>query len=390
VNALRLRTFNLITALLIATVVIYLDPAPRHAQTKGPISIIAQSTKSVFRKSMTFTLKAKSTAGQIVSVRLFTRLPNQTQENIASVNGISPTREISAELVWDTQQSSIPPWLLMRYQWELKDSAGNVFKTPLATAEFKDDTRAWVKLSDGKVAVFYYQQSQKFGKDLFSAAQKAYKYIAKATGHTPFTEIRVVVFNNQDDFCAFHAANNCVQWAWGETHPGITAQWIDSVRDPSRRYLLGEAIPHELAHAFLREWAGVRLSDIPAWFDEGQAVNNQLVGIDDYVERARRLAKANKLRRINAMGLLTQIPPDNLDMIADWYAQSTSMVYYLYKQWGTESLGKLINHMIYGDTFNNAWKKVTGLTLDEFEVRWRKWVGATGPLPTLRPTPTVP
>jgi hypothetical protein len=119
-------------------------------------------------------------------------------------------------------------------------------------------------------------------------------------------------------------------------------------------------------------------------------VNNQLVGIDDNVERARRLAKANKLRRINAMGLLTQIPPDNLDMIADWYAQSTSMVYYLYKQWGTESLGKLINHLIYGDTFNNAWKKVTGLTLDEFEVRWRKWVGATGPMPTLRPTPTVP
>ena len=126
-NVLRLRTSNLITALLIATVVIYLDPAPRHAQTKGPISVISQSTKSVFRKSMTFTLKARSTAGQIVSVRLFTRLPNQTQENIASVNGISPASEISAELVWDTQQSSIPPWLLMRYQWELKDFGGKRF-----------------------------------------------------------------------------------------------------------------------------------------------------------------------------------------------------------------------------------------------------------------------
>lgn len=339
---------------------------------------------------MTFTLKAKSSAGQIVSVRLFTRLPNQNQENVASVNGIKPASEISAELVWDTQQSSIPPWMLMRYQWELKDSAGNVFKTAPANAEFKDDTRPWEKLSDGKVAVFYYQQTKKFGSDLFLAAQKAYQHIVKATGHTPDSEIRVVLFNNQQDFCSFHAANDCFQWAWGETYPGLTVQWIDSVRDPSRRALLREAIPHELAHAFLRAWARPRFSEIPAWFDEGQAVNNQIEGIDDYLKRARQLAKANKLRRISAMGLLSQIPPDNLDMIADWYAQATSMVYYFYKQWGTESLGKLIVAVNSGDTFSGAWKKVTGLTLEQYEAQWRKWVGATGPLPTLRPTATVP
>jgi hypothetical protein len=376
--------------LCIATVITHYDAAPHYVQAQSPIKIVAQSTKSVFGKSMTFNLKAKSAAGQIVSVRLFTRLPNQTQENVTPVNGISPASEISAQLVWNTEQTSIPPWLLMRYQWELKDSAGNVLKSPLATAEFKDDTRAWEKLSDGKVAVYYYQQTQKFGKDLFSASQKAYQHIVKATGHTPLTEIRVVVFNNQQDFCAFHAANQCFQWAWGETHPGLTAQWIDAVRDPSRRYLLQEAIPHELAHAFLREWAKFRLTEIPAWFDEGQAVNNQLVGIDDYLKRARELAKANKLRRVSAMGLLTQIPPDNSDMIADWYAQATSLVYYLYKEWGTDSLGKLITQVNNGASFSNAWKKVTGLTLDEYEMQWRKWVGATKALPALRPTPTVP
>jgi hypothetical protein len=325
-----------------------------------------------------------------MSIRLFTRFPNQLKENVVPVNGLRPANEISTELVLDTQQASIPPWMLMRYQWELTDSAGNVFKTPLATAEFKDSTRAWEKLSDGKVAVFYYEQNKNFGKDLFAAAQNAYKQIAKATGHTPLSEIRVVLFNNQQDFCAFHAPTNCMKWAWGETYPGITAQWIDSERDPSRHYLLREAIPHELAHAFLREWANIRLGEIPAWFDEGQAVNNQTEGINDYLERARRLAKANKLRRIAAMGLLSQIPPDNVEMIADWYAQATSMVNYLYKEWGAESLGKLVSFINNGGSFNDAWKKVTGLTMDEFELKWRKSLGAPKALPTLRPTPTLP
>ena len=388
-KALRLRIFNLISALFIATVITYLDAVPRHAQADRPIEVIEQSTKGVYGETLTFSVKARSNAGKIVSVRIYTRLPSQNYDFVEPIQDILPEAVVRAELIWNIGQANIPPWLIVRYRWEFKDSAGNVFITPMTDAEIVDKTRPWEKLSDGKIAVYSYKQSQKFGKDLFAAAQKGFEHIQKATGHLPIYVIRVVIFNNQTEFCAFHTENDCLKWVGGETHPGLTVQWIDTASDPSRRYLLRELIPHELAHAFLLEWAKPRLGDIPSWFDEGQAINNQLEGIDYYLQRARGLARANKLRRITGMGSVAYISANNVGKIRDWYAQSAALVAYLYQKWGVESLGELINFVNDGDTFEVAWKKVTGLTLEEYEAEWRKWLGATKPMPTLLPTPTI-
>jgi hypothetical protein len=396
-KAIRLRTFsrtfNLITALLILTAmihaVIYVDAAPGQAQAASPIEVLEQSTQSDFGKTMTFSVRARSSAGKIVSAMIHTRLPSQSYDFVEPVEDLVPAKEVGAEHIWNMERAGLPPWLIVQYRWEFKDSAGNVLITPVSNAEIADDTRTWEKLSDNKIAVYTYKQAPRFSKDLFAAAQKAFQHIANATGHTPAYEIRVVIFNNQKDFCAFQGPNDCIKWAAGQTYPGLTVQWIDNARDPSRQFLLKELIPHELAHAFLHEWAKPRLGVIPSWFDEGQAMNNQLDGIDFYIRRARGLARANKLRRITGMGSVGYIPPSDLVKIRDWYAQATALVAYLYQKWGVRSLGKIVNFVNDGDTFEVAWKKVTGLTLEEYETEWRKWLGATKPLPTLLPTATM-
>jgi hypothetical protein len=392
-KAIQLRTFNLIVNLLAAlimvtAVIVSADTAPGHAQAASPIEVLEQSTQSDFGKTMTFSVKVRSSAGKIVSARLYRRLPNQTYDLVSPVK-VSEAEETTATFVWNTKLETIPPWLIIRYQWELKDSAGNLFMSEPVNAIAADDTRPWKNHSDGKVAVYYYNQNERFGKDLFASAQQGFQLIQKATGHTPAYEIRVVLFNNQADFCSFHAPNQCLKWAGGLTFPGLTAQWINTARDPSRRFLLREAIPHELAHAFLHEWVKPGLGEIPSWFDEGQALNNQIAGLDKYLQRARQLARTDKLRRISAMGAVGYMRTTDDQKVIDWYSQAGSLVAYLYQRWGKESLGKVISNMNDGDTFEAAWKKVTGLTLEEYEVEWRKWVGATKPMPTLLPTATT-
>lgn len=76
--------------------------------------------------------------------------------------------------------------------------------------------------------------------------------------------------------------------------------------------------------------------------------------------------------------------------VARWYAQAASLVAFLYERWGVESLGQIVERVRTGKRFDVALKEHTGLTMDEFELAWRKWLGATVIPPTLIPSPTFP
>src|SRR5262249_23540059 len=205
-------------------------------------------------------------------------------------------------------------------------------------------------------------------------------------GHIPQYEIRVVIYENQDDFCTYHKAQGCLQWVGGETDAGITVQYLDVDYDPDNRDMFNQTIPHELAHAFLHEWLGANSIAMPHWFDEGQAVNNQIEGLNYYLKRAVDMAKNGRLIRVRQMGLPDLINPNDTDKIYDWYAEAASLVSYLFQRWGQDSLGKIVSDLTKGKMFEVALKNVTGLSLDDYEVQWKTWLGQA-PTPTPSATP---
>lgn len=375
-KTLRYRTLSLLIALVISTVVSDVSTAWRVTAATNPIVVISQSAKSVFGKSLTFNIKAKSTAGNIVSVRLLRRFPSQRSEQVDRITNFKPAAVVSLQYVWETQDDTIPPWMAISYRWELADSAGNSYKTPPVTAEFADRTYPWKRRGNRKVAVFYYGQDESFGEALLAAAQLGYNDIVKATGHTPEYGIRVVIYNDQAAFCSFYVGQECVAWVGGQTYPGITVQWIDQVRDPDHRYLFNQLIPHELAHAFLWEWVKNGRNTIPSWFDEGQAINNQREGLGPFLERARTLGRANRLIPLSSLGATRDLLSANIEQVKDWYAQAASLVTFLYVYWGQKSLGKIITKVNARKSFFVALQEVTGLTLDQYESKWRQWLSA--------------
>jgi hypothetical protein len=392
-KTLRPHLLILLITMIAALVIVEIGPSLRGVVTaQEPIVVLSQSTESVFRKSLTFNIKVKSSAGEIVSVRLLRRFPSQRSEQVERITDFTPAPEVTLKHVWETEADTIPPWQAISYRWEFLDSVGNLYKTQPATAEFADKTFDWKRRTDGKVAVFYYDQDEKFGQALFSAAQQGYAHILKATGHTPEYEIRVVIYNDQAAFCTFYAFRGCRDWVGGQTYAGITVQWISRKDDPEFRYLFKQLVPHELAHAFLGEWIKNGLSGVPSWFDEGQAMNNELEGLDKEVERARGLASVNLLRRVTEMGSPSDITAGDIEEIRNWYAQAAALVAFLYERWGEDSLGKIITKVNQGKKFYAALQEHTGLTIYEFEAQWRQWIGAAklAPTPTaVEATPTV-
>jgi hypothetical protein len=380
-----------------------LSGAPIRAQE--PISVLSQSVESRYRDSFIFRVTARSALGKIVAARVIWRVRSFSANLAYRVEVEQPAQQVELAYVWRLRSETMPPWQVIFYRWELIDDQGNRYRTPEVQAEISDSTRDWQKLSDGKVAVYWYDRDAAFGEALLNVARRGFDHVAKATGFVPEDELRVVVFNSQADFCTIYGPFGCQSWIGGVAIGSVTLGWLDEGRAASilncdadcqaqvaaerRRWFFNQLIPHELAHAFLNYWMGSRTSAIPIWFNEGQAVNNELEGVEEEIERVRILARTGQLERLAVMDARTIIGRNDLPRVRDWYAQAASLVAFLYERWGLESLGAIIRSVNDGKTFETAMTSVTGLSMDEYEIAWRAWLGLREIPPTFAPTPTL-
>jgi hypothetical protein len=390
---MRTKIALICLTLALAIGLISLTAAPIPTQAASPIRVVSQSFESNFRQNYTFTITAESTAGEIVAARVIWRVRSYRAGQSVRVTDFTPAKEVTLTHVHRTSTETTPPWQVLFYRWELTDSAGNTLRTEETKAEVADDTRDWQRLENGKVAVFWYARDVAFGERLLDVAQRGYDHVQKATGFTPDDELRVVVFNSQADFCSFYAPRTCQDWVGGVAMGSVTLGWLDesTSTNPERRvrWFFENLIPHELAHAFLNYALGPRIFAIPNWFNEGQAVNNELSGLEQELDRVREIAMLGQLERLPLMEARTTIGRNELQRVADWYAQAASLVAFLYERWGLESLGEIVKIVRDGKEFKEAMETVTGLTMDEYEIAWREWLGLTVPPPTLVPEPTI-
>lgn len=399
------RLFYLCLALsaLLLSALPLLATAPARAES--PISVLSQSVESRYRDSFVFRVTARSDAGKIIAARIIWRVRSLSANLAYRVEVEQPAPQVELEYVWNFRTQTMPPWQVIFYRWELIDDQGNRYRTPEVKAEISDSTRDWQTLSDGKVAVYWYERDAAFGAALLDVARRGFDHTAKATGFTPEDELRVVVFNSQADFCTIYGAFGCQSWIGGVAIGSITLGWLDEARATSipncdaacqaevaanrRRWFFNQLIPHELAHAFLNYWMGSRTSALPVWFNEGQAVNNELEGLEEELDRVRVLARTGQLERLAVMDARTIIGRNDLPRVRDWYAQAASLVAFLYERWGVESLGAIIRLVNESKTFEAALQQVTGLSMDEYEIAWRQWLGLRTIPPTFAPTPTL-
>jgi len=396
--------FIVVLALIVST---SLRMMPVRADD-GPITVKDETTESLFRQSLTFKITAKSTAGKINSARLFLR-SRAFGSNVASrPDKFEPAAEVTLTYQQKTANMTTPPWQTFTYQWEITDDAGNTFRTQETKGEYEDKTRDWQKLSDGKVAVYWYGRDDAYGQQLLDSAHKGFDHISRATGFAPDEELRVVAYNTQDDFCSFQAPRDCLSWVGGLAFGSVVVGWMDedwavqraiekdptcnadcqqTARDKELSWFMESLVPHELSHAFLNYWLGPRIRVIPRWFNEGQAVNNELTGVDKELARVREIAQTGTLERLRLMDAQATITRNKYDAVTDWYATATSLVAFLYEKWGLESLGKIVSLINDQKNFEAALKEVTGLSVDEYELAWRNWLGVTTIPATFVPSP---
>ena len=375
-------------------IVLALALLPAVSVTAAPltdIQVIAHSVESHFPDDLTFTIQVRSDVGEIVNATLHYQVGWNDVEVVGHPEPFVPATEVTFTHIWDTSSETVPPFIEVTYYWEVVNSDGSVFTTAQVHAEYADATHDWRSLGSEQVIVYWYDQPDGFGRALFEAAAEGYDHVASVTGVTTEPAARVVIYNNQRDFCAFYAPYSCRDWIGGQTFSGITVQW-----GTDQEWLTYDVVPHELAHVFYNEVFGDTWVRVPTWFNEGIAVYNERTDHAREMNSVKAAAANGELIPLRHMG--TQASGLAHNDVGFWYAEAYSLVAFIADVHGERKLGQVILTLADNHPMEETLQQVLGQDLIEFEIAWREWLGYpvdTIPTPmmlapvTITPFPTI-
>jgi hypothetical protein len=365
---------------ILCFVVVLLPAVPVAATPLPDIQVIFHSVESHFPDDLTFTLQIRSDTGDIVDAALYYQVGWSEAEVVALPEPFRPAAEVMLTHVWDTRGETVPPFIEITYYWRLIDRDGNVFTTAPVRTEYADATHDWLSLGNERVTVYWYDLPDDFGTALFEAAAEGYDHVASVTGITTERTARVVIFNNQRDFCTFYAPRSCQDWIGGQTFSGITVQW-----GSDQEWLTYDVVPHELAHVFYNEIFSDTWVRVPTWLNEGIAVYNERTDHRREINQVKDGAAEGKLIPLRHMG--TQASGLAHNDVGFWYSEAYSLVAYVADVHGEQKLGEVILTLADNHPMEETLQLVLGMDLIEFEMAWREWLGY--PVDVI-PTPMMP
>lgn len=332
--------------------------------------------ESNYPEGFTASAKVESSAGEIVNASFVWSLVIGQRRNIAAEydeeTGV-------ATLTWIPDEAT-PPWVAVNYRWVFEDEEGNLYYTQwILGAEYEDNTREWARTESEDVIVFAEDGLPEETGDLVVAAMAEGRETYRiAWGELLRYKPRAILFSNRETWN---------EWQVGVTNDRVIGttrdDWGATVQVVSGNNVVDMAYGttlHEVAHLYQGENVALGRD----WFVEGNATFFELNQQNDYEQVVRNMAVNGALPPL----LRGSGPATSGTNARDGYNIGYTFFKWLVENYGLEAHHELMVLMRRGMVRNAAIEEVTGLTIDEVEREWRRWLGATGDAPTPIPTPT--
>ena len=250
-----------------------------------------QSYTGEFPDGLRFEIAAASDQGTITSARVvWSHAPGTNTRRSAGAR-LDPDigRWVA---VWEPGTSQVPPWVLVRYHWELTDAQGNRYITPERDEVYADVANAdqWGHLESEDVVVYWIGLPESYGQQAIAAMAARREFYRQAWGGLLPYRPRVILYGwsardqyqmlfNRPVFVGSSYVAGTTSGDWGGTvqlaGPG------SSPEDTAYGTVL-----HEVAHLYQNQFARVTVD----WFIEGDAEFFSLARSTDYVAWGRRAA----------------------------------------------------------------------------------------------------
>lgn len=358
---------------------------PRPAESEGSAEwVVSQSTYTgEFPEGMTFSTAVESSGGAITSAQvIWVHAPGSGTQRSRGATFDEDTGLWVAE--WEHARGDVPPWVLVRYRWEFADEAGNRYTTAETDEVYADADNAdrWRSMESEDVVVYYMDLPDAFGEAAVEAMAVRHEFYRQAWGgNLPFRP-RVILYANSA-FDDYELALGRQAIAGGGIVTGTTSEdWGGTLQyampSETPESLAYGTVLHEVAHIYQQQYAHMPVS----WFVEGNA---EFFAIDrdrDYRQYAyARLSTNEPLSFADGFSIRGE-------HFRDGYEIGATVFDYLVETYGLDAHRELWELLSENVPRFDAIEAVTGISIQQFETDWRRWLGIMSPPPTPFPTPT--
>jgi hypothetical protein len=385
---------RLLTLLAIASLFFAVGTLTASAQTG--IQVSDASFIVDYPKQIKFHLAAKS-AADINQVGLAVRFPTTgTTTRIAPK--FSPGVQLDVTGVWSLDRNVVgaaggylPPGARGEFSWHIQDAAGNQFDTPFQPFRVDDNRRSWKQLTNDKMALYWYDGDDSFGKAIFDKANKALVGIQSSIGATIDYQIQIFIYGNRDEFLSALQPGQH-EFAGGtiiDEFGIVLVQASPTGPGDDLQYAL-VATPHELIHLVVAQELKGPFKDVsmPLWMNEGLASYYEYDPPQMEPRYKSALQQAIKSDSLIRLRTLEGKFPDDYSLAILAYGEGYSVDDFIMRQYGTDKLRRIFALYKAGTTNDDAFQQVLGVDEDGLENLWRKSVGAQQKSYTRSPTIT--
>ena len=275
-----------------------------------------------------------------------------------------PSTRVSTSWFWDMRRSSLPPGAEVTYWWQVRDASGATVETAPATVRFNDDRYGWQSIESDDVTLHWYFGSDEFARSMLNVCEDAIETLAQDVGTRVDRHIHVYIYRSAADLRS--AMVYPQEWTGGVA---FTDYSVIAIGIPPDDTTWGRrALRHELSHLVVHTATFGPYGVVPTWLDEGLAMRMEGEPSPTFVNILNHSAREDEL-----ISLRTLNGPFSSDTTKAYlsYAQSLSVIDYLFEVHGSDPMHELLALLTEGERLDDALLQSYGRDLDGIEAEWR-------------------
>jgi len=353
----RLRYLTIFITILMLGFIQY-EPAASQ------IEILTHRVDYKFGESITFQATIPSNI-KTQSVLLFYQVEGDTN-TVSNTLTVDPGGKISNTI--DLAEVPLRAFSRIDYWYEITPQNGSAFTSSKFSFYYEDNRFAWETRKEAPFEAHWYEGDQAFAQSILDNAQSGLQHIKSLLPLKTPESVGIYVYASAKEM-RDTLQSSSQNWVGAHTDPDLGVMVVSLPPGPEQRLEMERQIPHELMHIMLYQSIGQKYNSLPIWFNEGLASVAELYPNPDYLILLNSATKKNELLPIAS--LCRSFPPDASRAFLA-YSEANSFTRYLYQQYGSSGLQKLLNTYADGIDCERGVQVAFGNTLSQLEHQWRR------------------
>ncbi len=350
--------------LIIALSTLYSSIITATARAQGTLTF-PQQVNVIYGESITFDLT----------------LPSETQYSSASLFVVTSSQQEAVEIaaspnddgfqaVTDVDTLTLPPATSLSFWWRLRGVNGTIDETSIQVFRYHDTNvqQPWRQADFKDVTVFISSDEDELADIGAVTVQQAVRQQSQALGidYGPEIPLTLYIYPDLGTLSASLRSHDTRIQDWVAAY-SLPADSLIMVADDGTQHGLENNIRHEVAHIIIA--AAANNADVPAWFNEGFALNTRS-------EPDRALEQIlNQALRDDAILPITSLCEPNFAALppqeaALAYTQSASLYRYILERYGASQTRALLTTYADGSSCGAGIQRVLGLPMEQLEQQW--------------------